>query len=198
VWWVLGPAQAAPPAILVMGDSLSAAYGIPLEQGWVRLLQERLKQEGYPHRVINGSVSGETTAGGLARLPAALERHQPAIVLIELGGNDGLRGLALTELKANLRQLARLSKKAGARPLLFEMRIPPNYGVAYTTGFQDAFGEAARAEGAALVPFFLTSLMDAPGMFQDDGIHPSPEAQPRMLAAVWPVLKPVLGSTPKP
>jgi acyl-CoA thioesterase-1 len=178
-----------------MGDSLSAAYGIPLESGWVQLLQARLREQGYPHRVVNGSVSGETTAGGLARLPAALERHQPKIVLIELGGNDGLRGLPLKQLRANLAQMAALTRKAGAQPVMFEMRIPPNYGPAYTEGFQGTFGAVARQYQAPLVPFFLTGLLDQTGMFQEDGIHPTIAAQTRMLESVWPVLKPVLSES---
>jgi acyl-CoA thioesterase-1 len=189
----LGPAVAAPePVILVWGDSLSTAYGIPRETGWVQLLQERLRQQGYPHRVVNGSVTGETTAGGLARLPAALAQHRPALVLLELGGNDGLRGLPLEDLRANLTRMSRLARDAGARVLLFEMRMPPNYGVAYTEGFQRAFGEVARAQGATLVPFFLEAIAADPAQFLDDGIHPARAAQPRLLDAVWPALRPVL------
>lgn len=175
-----------------MGDSLSAAYGIPLESGWVQLLQLRLREQGYPHRVVNGSVSGETTAGGLARLPAALERHRPGIVLIELGGNDGLRGLPLKQLRANLAQMVALARKAGAQPVLFEMRMPSNYGLAYTDGFQKTFGAVAQKHKAQLVPFFLSALLDQSGMFQEDGIHPTVEAQARMLEAVWPTLAPLL------
>lgn len=175
-----------------MGDSLSAAYGIPVESGWVALLQARLRAQGYPHRVVNGSVSGETTAGGLARLPAALQRHQPRVVLIELGGNDGLRGLPLQQLKTNLAQMAALAEKSGAQPVLFEMRIPPNYGAAYADGFQQTFGTVARQLKAPLVPFFLNGLMDQTGMFQDDGIHPTRDAQMRMLDAVWPLLETLL------
>lgn len=189
----LGPAVAAPaPVVLVFGDSLSAAYGMPRESGWVQLLQERLRQRGYPHRVVNGSVTGETTAGGLARLPAALAQHRPALVLIELGGNDGLRGLPLAQLRANLARLTRLAREAGARVLLFEMRMPPNYGQAYTDGFQRAFTEVARAQDATLVPFFLEAIAADPAQFLDDGIHPSQAAQPRLLDAVWPVLHSVL------
>lgn len=181
-----------------MGDSLSAAYGIPLESGWVQLLQARLRSSGYPHRVINGSVSGETTAGGLARLPPALERHQPKIVLIELGGNDGLRGLPLAQLRANLTRMAELSRNAGAQPVLFEMRIPTNYGPAYADGFFNSFAEVAREQKAPLVPFFLTDLLNRPGMFQEDGIHPTIEAQSHMLDAAWPVLEPLLRRESKP
>ena len=179
--------------ILVWGDSLSAAYGIARESGWVQLLQQRLQQKGYPHRVVNGSVSGETTAGGLARLPAALRQHRPAIVLIELGGNDGLRGLPLKELRANLRALVQRSRAAGAGVLVFEMQIPPNYGADYAAGFRRAFAETARAGPARLVPFFLAPIATDPKWFQEDGIHPSIAAQPLMLDAVWPVLQPVLG-----
>jgi acyl-CoA thioesterase-1 len=191
----LAPAVAAAgpePVILVWGDSLSAAYGMPRETGWVQLLQQRLREQGYPHRVVNGSVTGETTAGGLARLPAALKQHRPALVLLELGGNDGLRGLPLKQLRANLAKLAQLSRAAGARVLVFEMRIPPNYGVAYTDGFRQAFAEVARAQDATLVPFFLAPIATDPAQFLDDGIHPAPAAQPRLLDAVWPVLHSVL------
>jgi acyl-CoA thioesterase I len=142
--------------------------------------------------VVNGSVSGETTAGGLARLPAALQRHQPAIVLIELGGNDGLRGLPLKQLRANLAALVNRSRAAGAQVLLFEMQIPPNYGPAYTQGFQQAFAEVARAQSVRLVPFLLADIATDPAAFQEDGIHPTVASQPRMLDAVWPVLHPVL------
>jgi acyl-CoA thioesterase-1 len=189
VWIAAAPASVAPPVILVWGDSLSAAYGIPIESGWVQRLQQRLRQQGYPHRVVNGSVSGETTAGGLTRLPDALARHRPAVVLIELGGNDGLRGLPLKQLRANLRALARQAREAGARVLLFEMRVPPNYGVAYTRGFQRAFAEAARAERARLVPFFLAPIAEDGGAFLEDGIHPTAASQTRLLDAVWPLLQ---------
>lgn len=188
------PAPAPAPVILVWGDSLSAAYGIPFESGWAQLLQQRLRQKGYPHRVVNGSVTGETTAGGLARLPAALKQHRPALVLVELGGNDGLRGLPLAQLRGNLTQLARQSRAAGARVLLFEMRIPPNYGATYADGFQRAFAEVARAQRATLVPFFLDAIATDPAQFLDDGIHPGVAAQPLLLDAVWPVLHSVLGA----
>jgi acyl-CoA thioesterase-1 len=193
-----GPPVAAdgtPPVILVWGDSLSAAYGIPLESGWVQLLQARLRDQGYPHRVVNGSVSGETTSGGLARLPAALQQHRPAVVVIELGGNDGLRGLPLKSLRANLGALVHQSRAAGAKVLLCEMQIPPNYGAAYTQGFQRTFAEAAQAGPAHLVPFLLGPIATDPRWFQDDGIHPTVAAQPRLLDAVWPVLHSVLSGT---
>lgn len=183
-----GPA----PVILVWGDSLSAAYGIPRESGWVQLLQQRLREQGYPHRVVNGSISGETTAGGLARLPQALKAHRPAIVVVELGGNDGLRGLPLEQLRANLARLVRLSRDAGAQVLLCEMQIPPNYGAAYTQGFQRTFAEVARAERARRVPFLLADIATDATAFQDDGIHPTVASQPKLLDAVWPVLHSVL------
>jgi acyl-CoA thioesterase I len=167
------PAAAERPVMLVLGDSLSAAYGIPLDRGWVALLQQRLEAGGYRERVINASVSGETTAGGLARLPALLDRHRPRWVLVELGGNDGLRALPLDELRANLRRIVALTRAAGAEPVLFEMRIPTNYGPDYAEGFRASFGEVARDTGAPLVPFLLGPIATDPSAFQDDGIHPS-------------------------
>lgn len=177
----------------MLGDSLSSAYGLSPSQGWAILLQEKLKAEAYPHEVVNASVSGETTSGGLARLPAVLARHKPVIVLIELGGNDGLRGLPVKNLQANLERMAELSRKAGARPVLFEMRIPPNYGARYAEAFRAGFSAAAEKAGAPLVPFFLAPLVEQPDVyFQDDGIHPGVKAQPLMLDAVWPHLAPLL------
>jgi len=177
------------PTILVLGDSLSAAYGVPKAQGWVALLQQRLSDRGYPQRVVNASISGETTVGGLNRLPALLDRHTPQLVLIELGANDGLRGLALEQLTANLRRMAALSRKAGAVPVLFEMRIPSNYGPQYANGFTASFHAAAKAEKAAVVPFFLAAIALDPEAFQDDGIHPRAAVQSQLLDAVWPTLE---------
>ena len=200
----LGPAVAAParaPVILVWGDSLSAAFGIPLESGWVQLLQQRLREQGYPHRVVNGSVSGETTSGGLERLPAALAQHRPRLVLIELGGNDGLRGLPLNELRANLSAMVAKSRAAGARALVFEMWMPPNYGEAYTKGYAKTFADVAKAGPARLVPFFLAPIAGNPKYFQEDGIHPTVAAQPLLLDAVWPTLRRALNPplpTPPP
>lgn len=185
------PCSAA-PALLVMGDSLSAGFGIPIEKGWVSLLQQRLRAQGYPHTVVNASISGETTAGGLARLPVALDTHQPEIVLIELGANDGLRGQSLKTLRANLTKMLTLSQKAGAKTAVLEMRIPPNYGPAYTTEFQAGFTKVASAQKATLVPFFLMPIVSMPEAFQDDGIHPTAEVQPLLLDAVWSHLKPLL------
>ena len=179
-------------SILVLGDSLSAAYGIRLEQGWVSLLGARLKQEGYGHRVVNASSSGETTGGALARLPRALERHRPAVVVIELGGNDGLRGLPIAEVRENLDQLIRLSRRSGAQVLLVGMRIPPNYGPTYTSEFHALYGELAQAHGIPLVPFFLEGIALDDSLMQEDGIHPNAAAQPRLLAQIWPRLEPLL------
>ncbi|WP_240433512.1 arylesterase [Solimonas sp. K1W22B-7] len=176
----------------MFGDSLSAAYGIQASQGWAALLQQRLQREGYPHVVVNASVSGETSAGGLARLPAALGQHKPAIVLLELGANDGLRALPVKAMRGNLERMLQLSRDAGARPVLFEMRIPANYGAAYGDSFRGAFTELARNAHAPLVPFFLAAIALDPGNFQDDGLHPSAAAQPKLLDAVWPTLKPLL------
>jgi acyl-CoA thioesterase I len=186
------PAAAERPVMLFLGDSLSAAYGIPLDQGWVALLQQRLEAGGYRERVINASVSGETTAGGLARLPALLDRHRPRWVLVELGGNDGLRALPLDELRANLRRIVALTRAAGAEPVLFEMRIPTNYGPDYAEGFRASFGEVARDTGAPLVPFLLGPIATDPSAFQDDGIHPSLPAQRKILDAVWPTVESAL------
>lgn len=192
LWTGLAGASGGAPVVLVWGDSLSAAYGIPAEKGWVQLLQQRLREKGYPHQVVNGSVSGETTSGGRARLPAALAQHRPALVLIELGGNDGLRGLPVDQLRANLRAMAAQSRQAHARVLLFEMRLPPNYGAAYVQAFTRAYSEAAKAEHARVVPFFLASISDAMEWFQEDGIHPSIAAQPKLLEAAWPALQAAL------
>lgn len=194
----LAPAAVAAdaPVILVWGDSLSAAYGIPVEQGWASLLQRKLRSAGYPHRVVNGSVSGETTAGGLARLPGALQKHRPALVLLELGGNDGLRGLPVAKLRENLSAMTRLARASGAKTLLFEMQLPANYGAAYRDAFIAAFPAVARAERVPLVPFFLQAIALDEGAFQADGIHPTVRAQAPMLEAVWPALRAELGAAP--
>lgn len=188
--WVV-PVQAA-PRILVMGDSLSAAYGMSLTQGWVSLLQQRLDDRGYKYQVVNGSISGETSRGGLQRLSSLLETHQPSLVLIELGGNDGLRALPLPELQRNLAEMIRLSRAAGARVLLLEMRIPDNYGARYTQAFNAVYHTLAKSEPVVLVPFFLEAIALDPRFFLPDGIHPSVEAQPLLLEAVWPSLQPWL------
>ena len=175
--------------ILVFGDSLSAGHGIALSQGWVNLLTQRLTQHGYPHRVINASISGDTSRGGLARLPAALERYHPAIIILELGGNDGLRGLSLRTLETNLATMIELAQQAGAQVLLAEMRIPPNYGPRYTQKFQAIYRNLAKRYDVALVPFLLKGVADNPALMQSDGIHPRVEAQTRILDNIWPILK---------
>jgi acyl-CoA thioesterase-1 len=184
---------AAAPTIVVLGDSLSAAYGIRVEQGWVALLQARLHAKGYGHRVVNASSSGETTGGALARLPRTLATHRPAIVIVELGANDGLRGLPIADVRANLESIVRLSQQAGARILLVGMRIPPNYGPVYTRQFHDLYGELARRQGLAYVPFLLDQVALDDGLMQEDGLHPTAAAQPKLLAEVWPRLEPLLG-----
>ncbi len=183
---------ASPPTILVLGDSISAAYGIRVEEGWVALLQKKLKSQGYGYRVINASVSGETTGGGAARLSRALELHRPAVVILELGGNDGLRGLQLAEVRNNLDSMIRKSRAARARVVLVGMRIPPNYGPAYTREFQSLYADLARRHALPLVPFFMERVLRAPEMMQDDGIHPAAPAQPVLLDTLWPMLQPLL------
>lgn len=187
-----GAAAAQAPVILVLGDSLGAAYGLPQDRGWVSLLQRRLREQGYPHTVVNASASGETSAGGLARLPALLERHHPDILLLELGANDGLRGLPVVQLRANLERMLALARAARARPVLFEMRLPPNYGAAYGQAFHQTFRQVAQAQQLPLVPFFLGAIALNPAEFQDDGLHPGAAAQPKLLEAVWPTLEPLL------
>ena len=180
------------PVILVLGDSLSAGYGIPVEQGWVARLQKRLDAEGYGYTVVNASVSGETTVGGLERLPRALAKHAQAVVIIELGGNDGLRGLPVAELRANLEALVAASRKSGAEALLAAIRMPPNYGPQYTERFYAVYESLAREQKVPWVPFFLEGVALREDLFQDDGIHPDLEAQPILLDNVCPVLKPLL------
>jgi acyl-CoA thioesterase-1 len=185
-------ARAEAPVILVFGDSISAGYGLPLEQGWVELLKTRLKSHGYGDQVVNASVSGETTAGGLARLPRALELHHPSIVILELGGNDGLRGLPIAQMRANLTQMAALSSAAGAKVLLLGMRMPPNYGPEYTEQFAMVFSDLAAEKKIPLVPFLLTNIALSPALLQGDDIHPNALGQPILLDNVWPTLKPLL------
>ncbi len=178
--------------LLVLGDSVSAGYGIKVEEGWVALLQQRLRQQGYGYRVVNASVSGETTTGGLTRLPRALEIHRPAVVVLELGGNDGLRGLPLATTRANLARMIELSRRAGAQVVLVGMKIPPNYGPRYSQGFERIFSDLAREYRLPLVPFLLDKVALTPGMMQDDGLHPTASGQPIMLDNVWPTLRSVL------
>jgi acyl-CoA thioesterase I len=193
LWWAAIAAQAGTPVILVFGDSISAGYGLPrVEQGWVALLQTKLKEQGYGYEVVNASVSGETTAGGLARLPRALSLHHPSIVILELGGNDGLRALPTAQLRANLTRMAELSTAAGAKVLLLGIRIPPNYGPEYTAQFSRVYADLARDEKLPWVPFLLKDIALAPDLMQPDGIHPGPSGQPKLLDNVWPALQPLL------
>jgi acyl-CoA thioesterase-1 len=187
---ILGSATSTPtaPKILVLGDSISAGYGLAANEGWVSLLQNRLKSQGYGYRVVNASVTGETTTGGLARLPRALSLHRPVIVVIELGGNDGLRGLPLETSRANLQKMINLSREAGAAVLLLGMKIPPNYGPRYASEFERLYADLARRNNLAFEPFFLDRVALADGMMQDDGIHPTAKAQPIMLETLWPPL----------
>jgi acyl-CoA thioesterase-1 len=189
------PARAADggPVILVVGDSISAAYGLARDQGWVALLAARLDAEGYRHRVVNASISGDTTAGGRARLPALLAQHQPTIAIIELGGNDGLRGGSPKSTRDNLDAMVTAAQKAGARVLLIGMKVPPEYGPAYTREFDALFAGVAAARKTAFVPFFFAGFGEDSAQFQPDRIHPTAAAQPKLLANVWPALRPLLG-----
>lgn len=182
------PAYSASKTVLVLGDSLSAEYGLPRGSGWVSLLQNRLRAEKIEASVVNASISGETTAGGKARLPALLQQR-PAIVVLELGGNDGLRGLSLAATQANLREMVRLSTASGAQVLLVGMQIPPNYGLDYSKRFMAMFQGLGREKGVRLVPFLLAGLEDSEDFFQADRIHPNQQAQPILLDNVWPGLK---------
>ncbi|MBB4862380.1 acyl-CoA thioesterase-1 [Pseudomonas nitritireducens] len=184
--------QAAAQTLLVVGDSISAGLGLDTSQGWVSLLDKRLQEQGFDYRVVNASISGDTTAGGLARLPALLSEQKPKLVVIELGGNDGLRGMAPAQLQQNLNAMAQQSQQAGARVILLGMRLPPNYGQRYTDAFAKVYGSVASEQKIPLVPFFLEGVGGVPGMMQADGIHPAVGAQPRLLDNVWPTLKPLL------
>lgn len=185
------PAASA-PVILVLGDSISAGYGLDAGQGWVSLLEQKLKSQGSSWQVVNASVTGDTTSGGLARLPGLLERHQPKLVLVELGGNDGLRALPVKAMRANLEQIVALTRKAGATPVMFEMRVPDNYGPTYTQAFTRTFGDVSTEKKAPMVPFLLMHFASDPKSFQEDGIHPAASAQPQILEAAWPTLAPLL------
>ncbi len=195
--------SAARGTILVLGDSLSAAFGIEERQGWVQLLQQRLHEERYDYRVVNGSISGETTAGGLARLAPLLNTSRPEIVIVELGINDGLRGLPLDDMRENLRQIILQARQQGAKVLLVGMRLPPNYGSAYTRLFHDSYRELSRQLELPLVPFFMQGLRHDPTHFQEDNLHPTAAAQPILLENIWQKLVPLLnlpqssGSPPK-
>lgn len=198
-WWFSGALSlmlwaqgAVAGTLLVVGDSISAAFGLDSRQGWVALLEKRLSEEGFEHSVVNASISGDTSAGGAARLSALLAEHKPELVIIELGGNDGLRGQPPAQLQQNLASMVEQSQQAGAKVLLLGMKLPPNYGVRYTTAFAQVFTDLAEQKQVPLVPFFLEGVGGVPGMMQADGIHPTEAAQEILLDNVWPTLKPML------
>ncbi|HVC30529.1 MAG TPA: arylesterase [Steroidobacteraceae bacterium] len=188
----LQSAVASDHTILVYGDSLSAAHGLRPEQGWVALLRGRLRVQGYEYQVVNASVSGETTTGGVARLPRELRLTHPGILILELGANDALRGLPLDLARQSLAEMIRLGESAGARVLLVGLRIPPNYGPRYATQFQDLYPSLARQLHTALVPFLLNGVALDPSLMQQDGLHPNARGEPLVLSNVWPYLEPML------
>lgn len=198
--WLIGTAlslllcgsSAFAGTLLVVGDSISAAFGMDTRQGWVALLEKRLDEQGFDHQVVNASISGDTSAGGAARLPALLAEHQPELVIIELGGNDGLRGQPPAQLQQNLAAMVQASQQKGAQVLILGMQLPPNYGLRYTTAFAAVFPQVASEFSVPLVPFVLEGVGGVPEMMQADGIHPTAEAQSRLLENVWPTLKPLL------
>lgn len=187
-----GAHAADAPVILVVGDSVSAGYGLANGEGWVHLLEQQLSRDGYRYQVVNASISGDTTAGGRARLPALLSRHKPAVVVIELGGNDALRGGDLKETRENLDAMTRSAQAAGAKVLLVGMQLPPNYGASYVKRFGELFSDVARARHVPVVPFLFAGFAEDLAAFQPDRIHPTAAAQPRILANVWPALAPLL------
>lgn len=193
--WSAAATAGSAPTVLILGDSLSAAYGIPQDRGWVALLQQRLAERGLPHRLVNASVSGETTRGGLTRLPRLLEEHRPGLVVIELGANDGLRGFSDRVFADSLRGLVEAATKSGARVLLLGVRLPPNYGAVFNARFDRVFDEVARETQTPLVPFFLKGVAEDRALMLPDGLHPAAEAQPIILDNVWPALEPLLEAT---
>jgi acyl-CoA thioesterase I len=186
------PQIAAAATILVFGDSLSAGYGLPQEQGWVKLLERKLRNDKSDYKVVNASISGETTAGGRTRIAAALTKYRPAIVVLELGANDGLRGQSLGAMRANLEAMVEACRKAQSEVLLVGMRLPPNYGPAYTEKFRDVFAAVARDRKLTFVPFLLDRFAEKREYFQDDGVHPTAQAQPLIAETVWKALRPLL------
>ena len=188
--WLFALASVAQAqTLLVVGDSISAAYGIEIDQGWVAQLQQRLNERQLSYQVVNASISGDTSAGGRTRLPALLDKHQPRLVILELGGNDGLRGLPLESLKDNLQVMIGLAREQGSEIILLGMRIPPNYGPRYTEGFYQVYQQLATELDVPLLDFFLEGVGGVSGMIQQDGIHPTAEAQPILLDNVWPLLE---------
>ena len=199
MWWLSAglalyclSQSAAAGTLLVVGDSISAGFGLDTRQGWVTLLQQRLNDEGFDDKVINASISGDTSAGGQARLAALLAQHKPELVVLELGGNDGLRGQPPQQLQQNLASMIDRSRAAGAKVLLLGMRLPPNYGVRYTTAFAQVYQTLATEKQVPLVPFFLEGVGGVPELMQADGIHPAQKAQKQLLENAWPAIKPLL------
>lgn len=189
VLWLLTGTASARPVIMILGDSLSAAPGVPHDQNWASLLQKRLDQNGHRYSVVNASVSGDTTLAGLSRLPAALKAHRPAIIIIELGGNDGLRGLPLTQMQNNLTKMITLAKSSGAKVLLCGVRIPPNLGPDYVSKFLEVYFTTAQQNNVPLVPYILKNVATNKSLMQNDGIHPNRQGQPYVLENVWEQLK---------
>lgn len=185
-------AHSAPKTVLVLGDSLSAEYGLSRGSGWVALLEQKLKAEKIDATIVNASISGETTSGGRSRLPALLSQYHPAIVVIELGANDGLRGLPVPAAEANIRAMIDLARKNNAKVMLVGMRMPPNYGRDYTERFFTMYKTVARQQKAALVPFMLEGVAEKPALFQSDRLHPTAQAHPTILANIWPTFLPLL------
>lgn len=199
VWWIgllaalcISLQGASAASLLVLGDSISAGFGLDTRLGWVNLLQQRLTAQGLDYQVVNASISGDTSAGGLARLAPLLSEHQPALVVVELGGNDGLRGQSPAHLQKNLAAIIQQSKASGARVLLLGMQLPANYGARYNQLFTQVYVQLAASEKIALVPFFLQGVGGVPLLMQDDGIHPAVAGQPRLLDNIWPQLQPLL------
>jgi acyl-CoA thioesterase-1 len=184
--------NAAAGTVLIVGDSISAAFGLDTRVGWVSLLEQRLRSEGFTDKVVNASISGDTSAGGQARLPALLAEHKPELVILELGGNDGLRGQLPAQLQQNLASMIDSSRASGAKVLLLGMQLPPNYGVRYTQAFAEVYRNLAEEKKIPLVPFFLEGVGGNPELMQADGIHPAAVAQGKLLENVWPTLKPLL------
>ncbi|MBU1692252.1 MAG: arylesterase [Gammaproteobacteria bacterium] len=195
LWAVAAQATQSAPVILVLGDSLSASYGIPADSGWVSLLDQRIHQKRPGYRVINASISGETTSGGRYRIEQVLAEHRPAVVILELGANDGLRGLPLDAAASNLNAIITACRKSKARVLLIGMRLPPNYGSAYAAKFQSIYQQAAQRHKISLLPFLLDGFADNPELFQADGLHPTTAAQPMIMERVWKVLQPMLAKS---
>lgn len=200
MWWRRGclvlllllAQEAAAGTLLVVGDSISAALGLETSQGWVALLEQRLAEGGFAHRVVNASISGDTSAGGLARLPALLAEHRPSLVILELGGNDGLRGQPPAQLQQNLAAMIERVQASGAQVLLLGIKLPPNYGARYNRAFTQVYSSLAEEKQVSLVPFFLEGVGGVPDMMQRDGLHPTAAAQSRLLDNLWPALKPLL------